>query len=227
MEGVVSVVSDQDMTPPEAYQCYQGRWILEIVIKYYKSDIGLDTTNVQGDYAVMGSEFINLLASIITCRIVKKSSDAGLLEKMTYGDLMEDLSSAWRKTEYTGKPRSYDKGWVHTLPNVKSELELLGLSTPLVTEKKKPGRPKKQPVEDDTPGNTKVTKKRGRPRKNPEDVKPKRPVGRPKKQPAEDDTPGNTKVAKKRGRPRKNPEDGKPKRPVRRPKKQPAEDDTP
>lgn len=96
-----------------------------------------------------------------TCRIVRKARQAGLLDKMTYGDLMDDLSSAWRKTDAPAVPESDDGYWVHTLQCVFEELEALGLSEPA---------PKPEP------------KKRGRkPKPKDPDPKPKRPQGRPRK----------------------------------------------
>jgi hypothetical protein len=80
---------------------------------------------------------------------------------MSYGDLMDDLSSAWRKVDAPEElPETGDKHWVHTLKTVFDELEVLGLSKPI---------PKPEP------------KKRGRPRKNPVEEKPKRGPGRPRK----------------------------------------------
>ena len=75
---------------------------------------------------------------------------------------MDDLSSAWRRTDAPSEPRSGDGYWVHTLKGVFEELEALGLSIP---------EPKPEP------------KKRGRKPKprDPEAVKPKRPRGRPRK----------------------------------------------
>lgn len=75
---------------------------------------------------------------------------------------MDDLSSAWRRTDAPPEPRSDDGYWVHTLKGVFEELEALGLSIP---------EPKPEP------------KKRGRKPKprDPENVKPKRPRNRPRK----------------------------------------------
>ena len=158
--GVIVFESDQDMTPETAYLCYDDRWMLELVFKRYKSDECLDRTNVQGDFSVIGSEFINFIATLITCRIIRKARVAGLLKKMTYGELMDDLSSAWRMVDAPTPPKSDDGYWVHTLKTVFAELEALGLSTPAPEQ---------------------LPKKRGRPRKNPEVSEPKRPRGRPRK----------------------------------------------
>ena len=75
---------------------------------------------------------------------------------------MDDLSSAWRRTDAPAEPATDDGYWVHTLVSVFEELEALGLSKPV---------PKPEP------------KKRGR-KPKPKDQteqKPKRPRGRPRK----------------------------------------------
>ena len=152
--------SDQDLNPKTAYQCYDDRWLLELVFNRYKSDDCLDKTNVQGDFSVIGSEFVNFITTVMTCRIIRKATRAGLLNKKSYGDLMDDLSSAWRKADAPQKPKTDDGYWVHTLQIVFEELEALGLSEPV---------PKPEP------------KKRGRKKKEPEVSKTKRPRGRPRK----------------------------------------------
>jgi hypothetical protein len=94
--------------------------------------------------------------------MVRKAGNVKLLDEMTYGNLMEDLSSAWRQSDSTGLPRSEDKKWVNTLPSVLELLEKLGLSELLTKEPKKVGRPKKEKVETEKP-----KRPRGKPRKNP------------------------------------------------------------
>lgn len=160
--GVIVLESDQDLDPKTAYLCYEDRWLLELVFNRYKNDECLDHTDVQGDFSVIGSEFINFLSTVATCRIIRKAQNAGLLEKMSYGDLMDDLSSAWRRADAPQDPATDDGYWVHTLQLVFEELEALGLSKPA---------PKPEP------------KKRGRkPKPKDETVqKPKRPRGRPRK----------------------------------------------
>ena len=160
--GVIVLESDQDMPPVTAYTCYEDRWLLELVFRRYKSDECLDKTNEQGDFSVIGSEFVNFISTVATCRIIRKAEQSGLLKDMSYGDLMDDLSSAWRKTDAPTSPSTDDGCWVHTLKTVFEELEALGLSKPV---------PKHEP------------KKRGR-KPKPKDqveVKLKRPRGRPRK----------------------------------------------
>ena len=158
--GVIVFESDLDMDSKDIYLCYEDRWVLELVFRQYKNDLCLDHTGVQGDFSVIGNEFINFISTVLTCRLIQKAREAGLLDKMTYKDLMDDLSSAWRKTDAPDPPLSDDGYWVHTMVSVFEELEALGLSFPSV---------KPQP------------KKRGRPKKEPTEIKPKRPRGRPRK----------------------------------------------
>lgn len=161
--GLIVLESDQDLPPEVAYLCYEDRWKLELVFKYYKLDEDLDRTRVQGDFAVIGSEFVNFISTLITCRIINKAQKAGVLKEMSYSEMMDDLSSAWRRTDAPKcQPVSDDAYWIHPLNNVMETLEKLELSVPV---------PKPEP------------KKRGRKTKpvDPNNIKPKRPRGRPRK----------------------------------------------
>jgi len=204
--GVIVFESDVDLTPEQAYACYQGRWKLEVVFKRYKSDISLYTTKVQTDFAVIGSEFVNFISTLITCRIVNKASEAKLFEEMTYEELMDDLSEAWRKVgekdikseDLDVIPKSSDNNWVHTIGKVKTTLEVLGLAIP-------------EP-------NITVPKKRGRPaKKDKEDKKQKRPVGRPRKNSVSEQSSQQSvqTTTKKRGRPKVNKTDDNTDKPVK------------
>ena len=160
--GVIVFESDLDIDPRTAYLCYDERWVLELVFRQYKNDQCLDRTSVQGDFSLIGSEFINFISTVTTCRLIGRARDAGLLNKMSYKDLMDDLSSAWRIVDSPEQPKSDDGCWVHTIKSVFEELEALGLSTPVPSE---------------------APRKRGRPKKEPAEQKPKRPRGRPRKNP--------------------------------------------
>lgn len=61
-------------------------------------------------------------------------SDHVLYQKvciMSYGELMDDLNSTWRKVSGITPARSDDNFWVHTLANVHESLEALELSIPV------------------------------------------------------------------------------------------------
>ena len=98
----------------------------------------------------------------MTCRMVRKATDAGLLEKLTYGELLSDLFEIWRDADAPEHASSDDGHWVHALKSDMEELEALGLSEPVHhPEQKKRGRPRKSQPEEVTP-----KRRRGRPQKN-------------------------------------------------------------
>lgn len=162
--GTIVFESDLDMEPSEAYKCYADRWMIELVFRSYKNEVCLNKTRVQHDHAVWGDEFINFISTLLTCRILRKLGNAGLLDDSTYAQVMDDLSSAWREVNAPMEPRRDDDGWVHTTNVVHDMLEALKLSAPIETPS----------VE--TPASQKIRTKKT----PPEFVGPKRRPGRPK-----------------------------------------------
>ena len=152
--GVIAFESNQDLPEKTAFLCHYERWMLEVAFARYKNDECLSEANAQENFSLIGSEFINFISIVATCRGLRKARAAGLLAGMSYGELMDDLSSAWRVKNAPEPPSSDDAHWVHTLSNVLDELEALGLSLPA---------PKPVP------------KKRGRPEKDPQERNPKKP----------------------------------------------------
>ena len=176
--GTIVFESDQDLDPEVVYRCHEDRWQIELIFRRYKNDECLDQTGVQSDFSVIGSEFINFISTTLTCRMLKKAEDAGLLKDDSWADLMDDLSSAWRRVDGPMPPKADDPAWVHTIPKVMNLLTALGLAV-------------KPPEE--TSANVKVPGKRGRPKGSrnkstlerlakgsQEPVNPKRGPGRPK-----------------------------------------------
>lgn len=150
--GTITLESDLDMTSREAYLCYAERWKIELVFRAYKNDIDLTETNVQSDYSVIGMEFINFISSIITTRIIELFRRKGILQKNSYGEVMEDLTSAWRKREDSKElPSIKDDRWINTLPSVLETMQVLNLLKEKPKEKGKRGRKKK--IKQDTTKN--------------------------------------------------------------------------
>lgn len=158
--GTIVFESDLDLPPRIVYLCYCDRWLLELIFKQYKSIEELDQTQVHSDFAVIGSEFINFITTLATCRMVKIAQKSELLKKMSFGELMRQLSQIWRQVNAPQEARSDDGYWVYPFKGALQDMEALGLSIPV--EKPKP-------------------RKRGRPRTRPAFVGPKRPRGRPRK----------------------------------------------
>lgn len=71
--GVIVFESDQDLDPLTAYLCCEDRWQIKLVFDAYKNDECRDCTNVQDDFSVFGSEFVNSLATILTCRLRRRA----------------------------------------------------------------------------------------------------------------------------------------------------------
>ncbi|MDR1165937.1 MAG: transposase [Deltaproteobacteria bacterium] len=160
--GVIVFDCDQDLPGKTVFLLNDDRWKLELIFARYKNDECLGETNEMGDFSLIGAEFINFISTVATCRVLRKAMSAGLLADMSFGELMDDLSLAWRVKGAPEPPSSCDGYWVHAPLHVFDELEALGLSAPSAKS---------------------IPKKRGLPKKDSEERNPKRPRGRPKKNP--------------------------------------------
>ncbi len=161
--GFIIFESDLDLPLEKIYSIYRDRWKLEMVFRVYKNDILLQTTRCHNDFSVIGLEFVNLIATMITCRLIKKGEESGLLDKITFGELMDEIRSPWRSIDAPQniKPDVNDGYWENDLKKGKEYLYKLDLVTDKIQEMY-------------------IPKKRGRKRIYPEFVGPKRPKGRPK-----------------------------------------------
>lgn len=157
--GTIVFESDIDLPPEKVYKDYKERWTIELVFRQYKTDLELNTTRKENDYTVIGSEFINFIATLISCRILAKAVSLNLLDDESFGNLIEDLNEVWRKADAPEKAEIHDEYFEHALRKDLETLLKLGL------------------IEDNT-----IKRPRGRPRTKPIENKPKRPRGRPKKQ---------------------------------------------
>lgn len=127
--GTITFLSDVDLRPEDAYAIYSERWLIEMVFRFYKNDIDLATTDVQDDYTVIGEEFVNLIATGITCRMLKVLRESGLLGEMSFGDILDDLSGVWRRTDHDEvRPGRDAKGWVHPFEYALDEMVVLDLA---------------------------------------------------------------------------------------------------
>ena len=59
----------------------------------------LKVTRVQEDFTVIGYEFVNFISTLITSRIINHSRACGVLNSMTYGEVIEALNSVWRESD--------------------------------------------------------------------------------------------------------------------------------
>ena len=137
--GTIVLECDLDLPPATVYRMYEERWEIEIVMRYYKSACEFDETRVQNDYSVIGSEFCDFLATLLTFRLLKRFDRAGLLKKYTYRRILALLRRAKKVRVDGGEWRL-----VKVNPSVEDMLRSLGILPQTgVVEKRKPGRPRK------------------------------------------------------------------------------------
>jgi len=136
--GTVVFECDLDLDLDVVYKAYDCRWTIELMFRMYKIVLELDDTREHNDYSVVASEFVNFLATIITGRLFRRFDQAGLLDEMTYGDVMDVLRSAKKQKDENGN-------WsiVRVIEKKAKVLERLGLAGKPITVKNPVGRPKK------------------------------------------------------------------------------------
>ena len=177
--GTIVFESDVDLTCLEVYQIYEQRWWLELLFDCYKNSLGFDVTRVESDYSVRGSEFVDFISTVLTNRIVKRMSAAGVLDKETFGDVITALRGCWRssKAPLEELPGVNDGHWNRLLKC--EEVLLMKLSLVKEPESAQPQRKSKPQIQQQSAELPK--RKPGRPRKKPIFVGPPRPRGRPRK----------------------------------------------
>ena len=132
-----------DMTAEEIYLAYSKIWEIETVMRYYKQSCEFDETIVHDDDSVYATEFINFLSLLLTYRLLNRFEDTGLLEKYTYGEIMQRLRRA--KKDRTDEKEGF--ALVRLNPSTMNVLERLGLvSAGPTLQKRKRGRPKKSGI---------------------------------------------------------------------------------
>ena len=134
--GIIILETDLDLDPKTAYKIYASRWEIELVMRYYKQTCEFDETREHDDYSVIGSEFCNFIASVMTYKMIKKFDKTKLLEKFTYKKIMKILQRA-KKVRVDGV------NWktITMNPSQISVLQTLELAP--IPEPKKRGRPPK------------------------------------------------------------------------------------
>lgn len=156
--GTIVLESDLDMDPETIYKMYTCRWEIEIVMRFYKSALDFKDVRVHNDYSVMGAEFVDFLASVLTFKLINCFDAHKLLEEYTYKELMHRLDLG-KKIQLEGK-------WqlIKLNPSIIKLYETVELlEKPEPPAPKKRGRPRTKPLPD--PNQPKP--KRGRPKKKP------------------------------------------------------------
>jgi len=90
--GLIVFESNKDLDAKTIYDAYKERWEIELLFKMYKSIMDRDQVNVQGDYRLYATEFINFLSAIIVCKTKKLLAEKELNKTYSYKQLMRLLS---------------------------------------------------------------------------------------------------------------------------------------
>lgn len=126
--GVISFITNKELSFEEVYEAYTSRWEIEIMFNMMKDIIDLDTVNVHNDYSIIASEFINYLAVIISQRIKKlfketklvenKATSKSILQTYSYKQVMKFLSKI--------KKIKIDSNWETNYPSNCKYIQELG-----------------------------------------------------------------------------------------------------
>ncbi len=135
--GSISFISDLDLEPATAYKAYEERWNIEVMFRFYKNILDLDETRVHDDWSVIGTEFINFLSIVMTCKMRKAFEKVPQLQKVPYNHIMKKLRRATMN-------KGPDTEWlIRKLTKKEREVLVeLGLLPRLIDIKNPVGRPK-------------------------------------------------------------------------------------
>lgn len=120
--GTIVFECDLDLNIEKVYEMYENRWEVELVMRFYKSACEFDTTRVHSTYSVIGSEFCDFLATLLTFRLIRHFDQNDLLTKNTYARMMRVLSDV-SKISQDGKNWEF----VKMNPSVVETLQKLNL----------------------------------------------------------------------------------------------------
>lgn len=135
--GTMILQSDLRLPAEKIYDMYMSRWMIEEMFRMYKHIEEFDDTRVHSDFSVIGEKLINFISTIITSRFMNLFLNNGLLEKQTFGEVMDTLRRSL-------KFQTEDKEWVFRAQTDKEKeiLRSLDLMQKL-PPKRGPGRPRK------------------------------------------------------------------------------------
>lgn len=138
--GTIVFQSDLDLSCARVHQMYEGRWLIELLFKFYSSQLDLDDTREHNDYSVTASNFVDFLSALMGTRMLKVFDTIDEIETWSY-EFILDFLRCMKKCRVDGDV------WENERYNIQDSeiLVKLGLLekpvVPLEPPKKK-GRPK-------------------------------------------------------------------------------------
>ena len=98
LAGTVVFKSNVDFALPDVYKLYRQRWEIELAFRSYKDLLKAATTREHDDWSLVGSEFVNFLSVVMTCRMKNRIEETDLFRKYTYGEILERLRDVFKVT---------------------------------------------------------------------------------------------------------------------------------
>jgi transposase len=93
--GHILIESDLDRKPEEIYLLYKRRDRVEKLFETWKSTLQADRTWLRSDASVFGHIFISFLSLYLLARLEQALRSAGLLQKMSARQVLEEYSKAY------------------------------------------------------------------------------------------------------------------------------------
>ena len=92
--GTVVFQSDLEAPPSKIHSMYRDRWLIELLFKFYQTELDLDDTRVHSDYSDIGSDFIDFLSALMGSRMLNTFRDARATRDWTFKACMDFLERA-------------------------------------------------------------------------------------------------------------------------------------
>ena len=104
--GLIVFESNADLNLKDIYYAYQERWQIEKLFNNYKNIINRQEVNVQGNYRLFATEFINFISAVISMRIKNLLDKINVSEQYTQRQVMR-LLSKYAKRRSTRNPEKW------------------------------------------------------------------------------------------------------------------------
>lgn len=92
--GTLVFQCDLDAPPSKIYTIYQERWLIELLFKFYQTELDMDDTRVNKDYSDIGSEFVDFLAALMGSRMLNAFQNDEVTRMWTFKTAMNFIEKA-------------------------------------------------------------------------------------------------------------------------------------
>ena len=100
--GTLVLQSDAELDAEFAYNAYDDRWGIEPLFKLQKTGLDIDTANEKSDETLIGSEFVNFVATLMATRLRKHLAQFDSCRNRSFQDLLSELCDCVKVKEADG-----------------------------------------------------------------------------------------------------------------------------